>query len=204
MFGSMILAAGTLLVTSTVTLGALFLLSDALVGSPVSDPATVRVVLILVFLAPLEAFDQVFVSLFAAFSKPSAIFFRKYLLTPGLRLAVVLTLAVTGSSVGFLAVGYVAAGVVGLVVNVMVFVQVLRERDLLRHLRFRRIVLPYRAVFSFSLPMITGELLTLSLTVGGVLILGHYHSAAEVASYRAVFNPARLNTAMLHAFVPLF
>lgn len=204
MFGSMILAAGTILVTTTITLGALFLFSDALVGSAVSDPATVRVVLILIFLAPLEAFDQVFVSLFAAFSKPSAIFFRKYLLTPGLRLAVVLTLAFTGSSVGFLALGYVLAGVVGLVVNVLVFVQVLRERDLLRHLRLRRIVLPFRAVFSFSLPMITGELLTLSLTVGGVVILGLYHSAAEVASYRAVFNPARLNTAVLHAFVPLF
>lgn len=204
MFGSMILAAGTILVTSTISLGALFLLSDALVGSAVSDPATVQVVLILVFLAPLEAFDQVFVSLFAAFSKPSAIFFRKYLLTPGLRFVVVLALALTGSSVSFLAIGYVAAGVVGLVVNVMVFVQVLRERDLLRHLHIRRIVLPYRAVFSFSLPMITGELLTLSLTVGGVLILGAYHSAVDVAGYRAVFNPARLNTAVLHAFVPLF
>jgi O-antigen/teichoic acid export membrane protein len=93
---------------------------------------------------------------------------------------------------------------VGLVVNVMVFVQVLRERDLLRHLRIRRIVLPYRAVFSFSLPMISGELLTLSLTVGGVIILARHHPAAEVANYRAVFSPARLNTAVLHAFVPLF
>ncbi|TQN37892.1 O-antigen/teichoic acid export membrane protein [Blastococcus colisei] len=204
MFGSMILAAGTILLTSTVSLVALFMLADALVGSAVSDPATVKVVLILVFLAPLEAFDQVFVSLFAAFSKPRAIFFRKYLLTPSLRLAVVLILALTGSSVTFLAIGYVAAGVVGLALNVTLFAQVLRERDLLRHLRLRRVVLPYRAVFSFSLPLITGELLTLSLTVGGVFILAYYHSAAEVAGYRAVFNPARLNTAVLHAFVPMF
>jgi O-antigen/teichoic acid export membrane protein len=204
MFGSMVLAVGTIVVTSAAGLSALFLLPDDVVGSAVRDPATVKVVLILVLLAPIEALDQVFVSLFAVFSKPTTIFFRKYLFTPGLRLGVVLVLALTGSSVTFLAVGYVATGVIGIAVYLLVAVRVLRERDLLRHLRWRSIVLPYRAVFSFSLPLITGDLLLLSLTVGGVLILGYYHSAAEVASYRAVFNPARLNSTVMHAFVPLF
>ena len=116
-----------------------------------------------------------------------------------------LALALTGSSVTFLAIGYLAAGArrAGRLRR-SCFVRVLRERGLLQHLRPRRIVLPFRAVFSFSLPLITGELLLLSLNVGGVLILGYFHSAAEVASYRAVFNPARLNTAVLHAFVPMF
>jgi O-antigen/teichoic acid export membrane protein len=204
MFGSMVLAVGTIVVTSTLSIAALFLLSDWMLGSAVSDPATVEVVLILIFLAPLEALDQVFVSLFAVFSKPRAIFFRKYLFTPGLRLAVVLALALSGSSVTFLAVGYLAAGVVGLAVYMVLTVRVLRERGLLDKLRPRHIVLPYRAVFSFSLPLITGELLLLSLNVGGVLVLGHFHPATEVASFRAVFNPARLNTAVLGAFMPLF
>ena len=204
MFGSMFLAVGTIVVTSTITLGALFVFTDSLIGSTVQDPATMTVVLILVFLAPIEALDQVFVSLFAVFSKPRTIFFRKYLMTPGLRLVVVLALALTGASVTFLAIGYLAAGAVGIVVYLLVFIKVLRERDLLRHLRFRRIVLPFREVFSFSTPMITGELLQLSLVVGGVVILAAHHSAEEVAVYRAVFNPARLNTAVLGAFVPLF
>ncbi|SDC38632.1 Membrane protein involved in the export of O-antigen and teichoic acid [Geodermatophilus telluris] len=204
MFGSMVLAVATILITSAVSLTVLFLLSDILVQSAVQDPATVRVALILVFLGPLDALDQVFVSLFAAFSRPGAIFVRKYLFTPGLRLVVVVCLALTGSSVTFLAIGYVAAGVVGLVVSALVFVRVLRERDLLRLLRPRHVVLPYRAVFSFSFPLLTGELFLLSLTVGGVLILGLHHSAAEVASYRAVFNPSRLNNAVQQAFAPLF
>ncbi len=204
MFGAMFLAIGTIMLTSTVSLATLFLLSDSVIGSAVSDPATVEVVLILIFLAPLEALDQVFVSLFAVFSKPRAIFFRKYLFTPGLRLVVVLVLALTGSSVTFLAIGYLGAAVIGVAVYVGVFVTVLRERGLLEQLRPSRIILPFRAVFSFSLPLISGELLLLSLNVGGVLILGYFHSAAEVARYRAVFNPARLNSAVLHAFVPLF
>jgi O-antigen/teichoic acid export membrane protein len=202
MFGAMVLAAGTIAVTSTAFLGLLFLLPGTLI--PASDPETVQVVLILVFLAPIQALDQVFVSLFAVFSAPGAIFFRKYLFTPGLRLVVVVLLAVTGSSVTFLAGGYVVTGLIGLVVSMAVFLRVLRERGLITKLRPSRIRVPYRAVFSFSMPLITGELLLMSFTVGGVLVLGYFQSAAEVASYRAVFNPSRLNTAVLGAFVPLF
>jgi len=202
MFGAMVLAVATIAVTSTAFLALMFLLPGELI--PVRDPDTVQVVLILVFLAPIQALDQVFVSLFAVFSAPGAIFFRKYLFTPGLRLIVVILLAVTGSSVSFLAVGYVVTGVIGLFVSMAVFLTVLRERGLLVKLRPSRIVVPYRAVFSFSMPLITGELLLMSFTVGGVLVLGYFASASEVASYRAVFNPARLNTAVLGAFVPLF
>jgi O-antigen/teichoic acid export membrane protein len=202
MFGAVVLAVGTILVTSVVGLALFLVFPNQLMDT--HDPATVQVVLILVILAPLEALDQVFVSIFAVFSAPGAIFFRKYLFTPGLRLVVVLALAFTGSSVTFLAIGYVAAGIVGLAVSVAVLVRVLRERGVLQHMRPRRVKLPFRSVFAFSTPLITGELLQLSLVVGGVVVLAHFQPAAEVASYRAVFNPARLNTAVLAAFVPLF
>ncbi|MDP5183788.1 oligosaccharide flippase family protein [Blastococcus sp. BMG 814] len=202
MFGAVLLAVGTIVVTSLVGLGLFLSFPDQLLNT--ADPATVQVVLILLLLAPLEALDQVFINIFAVFSAPGAIFFRKYLFTPGLRLAVVVALALTGASVEFLAIGYVAAGLVGLVVSLGVLVRVLRERGLLEKLRPRRLRVPFKAVFSFSTPLLTGELLQLSLVVGGVLVLGYYQSAEEVATYRAVFNPSRLNTAVLGAFVPLF
>jgi O-antigen/teichoic acid export membrane protein len=202
MFGAVLLAVGTIVVTSLVGLGLILGLPGQLLS--VHDPATLDVVLILLLLAPLEALDQVFINIFAVFSAPGAIFFRKYLFTPGLRLGVVVALALSGASVEFLAIGYVAAGLVGLAVSVAVLVRVLRERGLLEKLRPRRLRLPFKEVFSFSTPMITAELLQLSLVVGGVLVLGHYQPADEVASYRAVFNPSRLNTAVLGAFVPLF
>jgi len=202
MFGAVFLAVSTIVVTSLVGLALLLVFPDQLLS--VHDPSTVQVVLILVILAPLEALDQVFISIFAVFSAPGAIFFRKYLFTPALRLGVVLLLALTGSSVEFLAIGYVAAGLVGLAVSVAVLLRVLRERGLLEKMRPRRLRVPFKDVFSFSTPMLTGELLQLSLVVGGVLVLAHYQPADEVASYRAVFNPSRLNTAVLGAFVPLF
>jgi O-antigen/teichoic acid export membrane protein len=204
MFGAMFLAVGTILVTSTLTIGALYLFSQSLIGSSLEGEDAIRLVLILVFLAPLEALDQIFVSLFAVFSKPRAIFFRKYLMAPGLRLVVVLALVLLDASVFFLAVGYVLAALVGLLLYVGLLVGALRERGLLQEFRPREIIIPYRAVFEFSIPLITGELALLSMTMGGTVVLSLYHSAVEVANYRVVFSSARLNTAITASFSTLF
>ena len=204
MFGAMFLAVGTIFATSLLCIGSLYLFSDALIGSAVQGDDAVRLVLILVFLSPLEALDQVFVSLFAVFSKPGAIFFRKHLLAPALRLVVVALLVLTGASVTFLAVGYVLAGLAGFVLYMGLLIRVLREQGLLQELKPRQIVVPFRAVFEFSFPLITGELALLSMTVGGVVVLGWYHSVVEVANYRAVFSSARLNTAITASFSTLF
>ncbi len=204
MFGAMFLAIGTILITSVLGIGAMFLFRGALIGSAVDSSTAMTMVLILVFLSPLEALDLVFVALFAVFSKPRAIFFRKFLLAPGLRLTVVLLLIATGASVTFLAVGYLVASVLGVSLYIGLLIKMLRDRDLLQHFSLRRVILPYRAVFAFSFPLITGELALLSLNVGGVLVLGASHSVVEVANYRAVFNSARLNTAVTGSFATLF
>lgn len=204
MFGALFLTIGTIFVTSVVCISAVYLFPNALVGSAVQGDQPIHLLLILVFLSPLEALDQVFVSLFAVFSKPTAIFFRKFLMAPGLRLVVVLILATTGASVTFLAVGYVLASLAGILLYVVLFVAALREQGLWQELHPRRIVVPYRDVFEFSFPLITGELALLSFTVGGVFVLGLSQPITEVANYRAVFNPARLNTAVMASFVTLF
>ena len=204
MFGCMVLAGGTIAATSTLLIAALFIVQDRLVGTAVDDPAAVDLLLVLAFLAPLEALDQVFVSLFAVFSKPQAIFFRKYLFTPALRLGVVLLLVLTGASVMFLAVGYLAAQVVGLAVYMALLARVLRERNLLQHFRLRGLSMPFRAVFSFSLPLATGELVYLSMNTGSVVLLGYFQSLEDVANYRAVFPSATLNKFIFSSFVTLF
>jgi O-antigen/teichoic acid export membrane protein len=205
MFGAMFLAVGTIAVTSVVAIIAAFLFSGALLGGSADSDTAVDLFLIMIFLAPLEALDMVFVSLFAVFSKPRAIFFRKYLMTPGLRLVVVLLLVTLDSSVKFLAVGYVVASVVGILLYFLLLIRVLRERGLLQQLDIRNVVFPVKAVFAFSFPLITSELVLLSLNVGGVIILElSTHSMDDVAIYRSVFNSARLNTAVTAAFVTLF
>ena len=204
MFGSMLLAVGTIVITSTLLLCALAVFAEPLLGVAFNDARAVDVLLILMFLAPMEALDQVFVSMFAVFSRPRAIFFRKYLLTPGLRLAVVLALAAFGGSVFSLAAGYVATGLFGLGVYIVLLVRMLRERGVLQHLRPRGVVLPFKAVFSFSVPTMTSELVVLATNIFSVVLLGLYHGAVGVAAFRAVISAARLNQVVYQTFVTLF
>ena len=102
MFGAMALAVGTVVATSLIGIIGVFVFQATLLGGTFESAEQVKLVLILIFVSPLEALDQVFVSLFAVFSKPLAIFFRKFLLAPGLRLATVLPLIGTGSRSSFL------------------------------------------------------------------------------------------------------
>lgn len=204
MFGTMFLAVLTIMITSVVAIVGVLTFRDALAQSAVDNPTALTVLSILVFLAPLEALDQVFVSLFAVFSRPRSIVFRKYLLTPLLRLVVVVLLVLTGQDAVFLAVGYLVTGLIGLVVYLALLDRVLRERGLREHLHPRRIVVPVRSVLSFTIPTLTGDLVFLSTTAGSVLILGAVGGVAEVAGYRAVFPAAHLNQFIFASFVTLF
>jgi O-antigen/teichoic acid export membrane protein len=204
MFGSMALAVLTIVATSIVLLLGLYLFAEDLGAAAIDDPQAVQVLLILMFLAPMEALDQVFVSLFAVFTRARAIFFRKYLLTPGLRLLVVLFLVVLDADVVFLAIGYVVTQLLGLFIYAPLLVRALRERGLMQHFRVRRMVLPFKSVFSFSIPTMTSELVYLSMHTGSVILLGMHGGTVAVAGYRAVFPAARLNQFVWQTFVTLF
>jgi O-antigen/teichoic acid export membrane protein len=86
----------------------------------------------------------------------------------------------------------------------VLFINVLKQRGILHHLRPRRIVWPVREVFSFSIPTMTNEIVILVTHMGTVVLLGLYFGAVEVAEYRAVFPAARLNQVVYQTFVTLF
>jgi O-antigen/teichoic acid export membrane protein len=204
MFGSLMLSIATILVTSTVLLAVLWVWSAQVLGMAFDDPRADNVLLILMFCAPLQALDQVFVSIFAVFSRPQAIFFRKYLVTPGLQLSVVLLIALLHGSVYQLALGYSVTSFVGILIYVILLVRILRERGLAQHFRFRSVVWPVREVFGFSFPTLTQELGYLATNTGSVLILGGFWGARQVADFRAVLPAARLNQVVYQTFVTMF
>jgi O-antigen/teichoic acid export membrane protein len=203
-FGSVLVAVGTVLAMGALLITSLFVFTAELVDPFVDDASAATVLLIVVFLAPLEALDQLFVALFAVFTKPRSIFFRKYLFTPGLRLVVVLTVALSGGSVEVLALGYVAAQVLGLVIYVTMLHGVFRDQGLLTDVRLRHLSWPVRNVFTFALPMLSTELVYLSMNTGSVLLLGHYFGQVEVADLRAVYPAAGLNKIVYSTFLTLY
>lgn len=204
LFGSVVVAAGTVLLTGALLIGALFAARTALHGSVLETDTAVTVLLIVVFLAPMEALDQLFVGLFAVFTRPRSIFFRKYLFTPVLRLAVVGAVAMAGGSIVMMAVGYVAAQVLGLMVYVTMLRRVMHQQGLLEHLHWRTMEWPVRNVFTFALPMLSTELVFLSMNTGSVLLLSYYGTAADVADLRAVFPAAGLNKIVYATFLTLY
>ncbi len=150
MFGSMAVTGITICLTSALAFGAVVFLASQNAGS--SSGLDYQILLVLFLLAPMEALDQVFVSLFAVFSKARSIIFRKYLFTPLLRLGVVVAMVALGASITFLAVGYVITGLLGLFVYSQLFVRELKKRELLKELHPRRLIYPAREMIAFSVP----------------------------------------------------
>jgi O-antigen/teichoic acid export membrane protein len=87
---------------------------------------------------------------------------------------------------------------------VTLLLRVLRDRGLLPHPAWRRLDLPFREVFSFAFPLLSGEVVHLSMNSVSVVLLGYYATTSQVAVYRAVFPAARLNQLVLWTFAVLF
>jgi O-antigen/teichoic acid export membrane protein len=181
-----------------------YALQGFLEGHAIDDPRAISLLLILIWLAPLEATDYVCEAVFAVFSRPRAIFFRKYLLTPITRLVFVLVLLLVGGSVTAVAIGYVLAGLIGTVAYASMAVRFFRRQGLLGHFRLASIQMPFREVLGFSIPMLSNELVFISMTTVGVILLGAFASALDVADYRAIFPVARLNLLVFTTFGLLF
>jgi O-antigen/teichoic acid export membrane protein len=204
-----VLGTIVLAITSTLAGGACAMLlivglRGALAGELAKNPAAVVSLAILSALAPLQGFDRLFLELFSVFGKPRAIFVRRFLLGPLLRLAAVLALALRGGGPVALAIGYVAAGIVGLVFYCTMLLGLLRERNVLRPGAWAEMKVPAREIFAFALPLLSTELVILGIQQTDAVMLGQMVGAESVASLRAVVPIARLNQLVIDIFGILF
>jgi O-antigen/teichoic acid export membrane protein len=201
MLGTLLMAAGTVL-----SLGLAFvLLAVGLHGfAGDNNSQAVTVILILICLSPIQALDDLLIGTFAVFSKPRAIFFRRYVLAPGLRLAAIALVVLSQEGVRELAVGYVLAGAFGVVLYTVILIQTLRADGHLARLDVRALSFPAREVFGFAIPLITVDLLFVFMNTANVWMLEHFGSATDVADYRVVQPAARLNLLVMTSFTLLF
>ena len=179
-------------------------LQGAILGSLVDSPLAVSLLVILIVLAPIQALDSILMGMFAVYSRPRAIFFRKDLLEPGLRLVVVLLLIGFGAGVRGLAIGYVAVGAVGVIVYTGILIRLLRETGLLSSAAIRSIRFPVREVLGFTIPVLTSDLVYLVMNTSDALLLGRYRTVSDVAALRVIQPAARLNQVVFTSFALLF
>jgi O-antigen/teichoic acid export membrane protein len=204
MVGTVCMVLGSLVVLGIAMVLTVHGLEAYFGSSLVADAQARALLLILVFLAPVEAIDAVLVGLFAVFSSPKAIFFRRYVLAPAIKLGVVLALIVGGYGIHFLALGYLAGGLVGVLFCVVMLYRVLRQEGLLARIRPGEIEVPWRPVLAFTLPLLTSDLLYAVMHLTDTVMLGHFRDTLAVGSFRAVWPMAHMNAMVFASFGTLF
>jgi O-antigen/teichoic acid export membrane protein len=168
------------------------------------DPTAASLLLVLILLAPVGAFDNLLVSLFAVFSGARAIFFRKHLLGPLLKLGATLLVVGLHGDVQALAWGTVAAGILGTGIYALTLRRILARQGLLQHAAGWRDHLPVREIFLFALPIFGSDMVFFLRNTLVVMLLQHFKDASAVASYQAVVPAARLNIVVRDSFAYLF
>jgi len=201
LFGTILFAAGAVVFTG--------ILIIALARGPFShfiarENLTLHLLSILIFLVPVEAADMLLDALFASFASTRDIFFRKYVLGPGLKLAVAVLLIWRGSTVTFFATGYLCASAVGVLTYSWMLLRLLRDQGLWKKVTFKTILVPARELLAFVVPGLSAVLATAAINSINMLLLGQMQTLSEVAYYRAAVPLAELNGVVMASFTLLY
>ena len=182
------------------------LLSPALISKLVGDGhnATMLLLMVMIFVVPMEALDDVLMGSFASFHRSRTIFTRRHLLGPLAKLlAIALTMALKGSAF-FLACSYVLGSAVGVAVYFPVLVSLLRNEGILARGWMKSLRIPAAELFRFSLPLLATDMLVGLAPLVSVMVLGYYYGLHEVALFRAVVPFAAVNRVVRVTFETLY
>jgi O-antigen/teichoic acid export membrane protein len=203
-FGTMLLVVGTILVVGTVFVAGFYGFPGEFARLVRDQQQPLNLLFILILLVPLESLDAMMVDLFASFGNPGAIFFRRYVLAPSLRLGVIVFLILSKSGAEVLAYGYVAASFLGVFLYGWVLFWMLRRNGLLGKFRLKQLHVPAREVLSFTIPLLTSDLVTVTMNTSAVLLLGYFHNLPAVALFRVALPLALLNRLVMNVFSTLY
>jgi O-antigen/teichoic acid export membrane protein len=201
LFGTICLAGGAVVVAAGLLVAGVYELFFHFMGK---DKLVLSLLSILLVLVPFEAADGVLDGLFASLAGTRDIFFRKYVLGPGLKLAVVILLVWNRSSVTFLAYGLVVTGAASVLIYSLLLVRLLRAQHILQHFTCKNLAIPAREVLAFVVPGISAVLATSAIPSINIFLLGWLRSLADVAYYRAAVPVAELNGIVLATFSLLY
>jgi O-antigen/teichoic acid export membrane protein len=203
-FGVLLLSVSTVL-SLGVVLVVLVLVAAAIDPTMLTgDAHALALLVLLIAFAPIQALEDLLVGMFGVLARPRTIFVRTYVVAPALRLAVGVLLVALGEDARFLAVGYVLAAAVGLLISAALLVRILRAEGLLAHFRPSRLQVPVRETFAFTVPLLSTDLVNVLLFSSDAVLLGHFRGPTDVASFRVIVPAASLNAVPASVFTLLF
>jgi O-antigen/teichoic acid export membrane protein len=204
LLGVVLLVVGVTLCTSVVMIDVVLEFPGVLERVTHVETRSVALMSVMIFLVPLAALDTLLVGLFACLGRPGAIFFRRYVLSPVLKLLVVLILVFLKADVIVLAYGYLAANVIGLLINVHQLVRAVDEEGLRQSLKASAITFPTREALAFTLPLLTADAAMAVMETAGALVLGAFHGPEQVAAFTAAVPLAAMNQVVMRNFTLLY
>jgi O-antigen/teichoic acid export membrane protein len=177
---------------------------QGLLSGFVDNQGALSVVLIMIVLSPLQALDHLLVALFATFGSARSIFFRRYVFAPIFQLTIVVALVLSNSGVQLLALGYVLAAAVGIAIYAILLFRLLAKQGLLARFHRDELRMPFREIFSFSIPLLASDLVFHLRGSVTVVLIEVLRSTAEVAEFRAGMSLAIQNMFVAHSFRFIF
>jgi O-antigen/teichoic acid export membrane protein len=168
------------------------------------SPEAVRVLTVLVLLTPIQSVDNLAQGLAAALVGARALFFRRQLLGPLLKLAAVLSVMASSGSVRLLAWGYVLAGAIGLFAYVPILGRAFRKRGWLEPNLWLRPELRGRFLLRLGMPLLWLNVVQTVVANMAVFFLEVYRGPESVAGLRAVMPIAALVFVVAESFKLLY
>jgi O-antigen/teichoic acid export membrane protein len=200
--GSIVVVFGATLVVSGLLIVTFALASGPILGLLTKGREPAGLLLILMFLVPLETTDLLIMNLFACFARAREIFWGRFIIPPVLRVIVITLVVLRHSKLPFLAYGYLLAELITVVGFSLLIVYELRRQKLL--LKSSCVKFPAREIFSFSVPLMASNVIGMIGSSIPVLLLGYFHPMSTVAYYRVVLPAAVLCSMIPGNFMPLY
>jgi O-antigen/teichoic acid export membrane protein len=204
LWGTIVMVTSTILSLGFGIIVLVYGLHNLLAGTLISNEQAISLLLIMVISIPIQSLDSLTTGLFAVMAKPRAIFFRKNILGPSLRLTVVLLLVLSGASVIFLAAGFVITGAITVGLYGFFLYRTVRSEGLLEHFNWSSLDMPWREVLGFTVPLLASDLLYMVINTTDAVLVGHYNGAEGVGALRVILPPAQLNLLVFSSFTLLF
>ena len=202
--GSLVLAFGVVAGVCAAMLLVLIGIQTQFGDDIVENELARHLMLILFLLAPVRAFDSLATACFAIFGSARSIVLRRNVLAPGLQLIVVAIVILADQPAEVLAIGYVLAGILGIGAYFVALSRLLRQKGIAGRIIRREFTIPTRAIFGFSLPLLSSDVVFLLRTSAVIVLLQYLTTSNEVAAYGAVLPLARQNLVIYQSFGFLF
>jgi O-antigen/teichoic acid export membrane protein len=204
LFGTIFMTLGTIFLTGLIIIGSIYAAPGVISHLISGEDQPVTLILILIFMVPVQALDETVIGLFASFSNPRAIFFRKFVIGPGIKLIAILLVILFKSRVFLLAYAYLAGNVLAILLYAWMFMRLLQRYGLMKKFSLRKMNYPIVEVFSFTIPLLTSDLVTVLMHSSNTLMLGYFHNTAEVALYQVILPAAHFNKLVMMSFSLLY